>query len=84
VLRLAHYQRARVTRQTVSFDVGEFSYTVFDGWEDGRHSAGVSVQRGEGRETTLSCRGQPKGSLVPLKAHLACDTESALNLGGCR
>jgi hypothetical protein len=84
LLRFADYRRAQVTRLTVSFDIGEFSYTVFDGWEEGRRSAGVSVQRNQGRETTLNCRSQPHGSLAPLKAHLACDTESALNLGGCR
>ncbi len=84
LLRYAEYHRPLTNRYTLSFTNDGVEYSVFDFDEDGRSTAGVTVQRGaQGQGLTISCRGRPKGSLVPLKDLVACDRDSALNLGSC-
>jgi hypothetical protein len=83
-LRYAEYHRHLVNRYTLSFDRGEFTYSVFDFDENGENMAGVTVTRkSDGQEFVTRCKGKPRGSLVPLKEHVACDRDSALNLGSC-
>lgn len=83
-LRLAHYQRAQVERTEINFSIGDIDYTVFDDTRGGRRRAGVAVQREGQPEQQLPCRGRISGALLPLKPHLPCDAESALQGGSCR
>lgn len=83
-LLFADYQRYQTDRSQVRFDNGGVEYTVFDGHENGRRSAGVSVQPpGAAVERTLACRGPVRGRLAALKPLLRCDAESALYAGRC-
>lgn len=84
-LLFADYQRYQTDRSQVRFSNGGVEYLVFDGYERGRRSAGVSVQPpGAAVERTLACRGSVRGRLATLKPTLRCDAESALNTGRCR
>lgn len=84
-MRLAQYSRYQVQRVTVAFDNEGVAYTLFDGRENGARQAGVAVLLpGAGSERTFLCRGPVTGALAPLKPHLPCDAESALQGGACR
>jgi hypothetical protein len=83
-LLFADYQRYQTERSQVRFSNAGVEYIVFDGREDGRRTAGVSVQApGAAVERTLACRGPVRGRLAALKTVLRCDAESALNTGRC-
>lgn len=81
--RLAHYSRSQVERLELAFDIGTYTYSLFDYTEAGRRSAGVRVSTESGQETVLNCRGKVTSRLLQLKGKVACDTDSALNLGSC-
>lgn len=84
-MRFAQYSRYQVDRTTVAFERDGVGYTVFDGTEGRKRSAGVEVLLpGATSERTFRCRGPVTGGLLGLKPHLPCDAESALQGGTCR
>ncbi len=81
--RLAHYFRYQVDRPELSFDNGEFTYTVFDyydGTENPPYARGVRVSPldGKGKEVELRCSGKITSSLNNLEGIVSCDEENAL------
>ena len=82
--RYAHYARFQTDRAEVSFHHADTDYAVFDYNENGRRSAGVQVTTANGKELQVRCAGAIRGNLDGLGQILQCDTDSALNLGGCR
>ena len=78
--RYAHYSRYQVDRTEVSFNLGQYSYSVFsyfDGEEKPGTRQGVRVLRGK-NESVLSCRAEAATDFSVLEAAVPCDGESAL------
>jgi hypothetical protein len=83
-LRYAEYHRHLVNRYTLSFDSGDFAYSIFDFDEGNLNEAGVIVRRKtDDKEFVTRCLGKAHGNLTVLKQYVACDKDSALNLGSC-
>ncbi len=82
--RLAQYGRAQVQRNTVRFEREGVGYLVFDFQEGTQREAGVEITLpGTTTEKRLSCREPVQAQLERLKGRLACDSDSALQLGRC-
>jgi hypothetical protein len=82
-LRFAHYSRPVTDRIEISFSTGGVHYSVFDYSEGRKHTAGVRATKAGGKEVTIACKGPIVSRLGALRKVLPCDTDSALNLGGC-
>lgn len=82
--RHAHYSRYQTDRFEVSFSIGQFTYSVFDYYEESekvKERRGVHVSPGEGAaatEITLSCVGPVTARLHKLEDIVPCDAENAL------
>jgi hypothetical protein len=82
--RYAHYSRYQVDRTEITFNVGEYSYSVFsyyDGEVRPSTSEGVRVSRGK-KESALSCVGGASANFTGLESAVPCDSENALAM--CR
>ena len=81
------YTRYQVNRFSVSFSVGNYTYTVFDNhdgeMEPPTHEVGVAIERSGDRRRELLCRGSGSGNLRELQSIVPCDKDDALNMGGC-
>jgi hypothetical protein len=78
--RYAHYFRYKVDGTEITFNVGEYSYTVFAYYEDEERpstSEGVHVSRAQ-KVRTLKCLEKAKVDFAPIEAAVPCDTESKL------
>lgn len=84
-LRYAEYFRLDTQRTEVSFEIGGYRYSLFDGAEHDQRSAGVSVEATQtgGRSAEWRCTGPIHGDLQQLKSMLPCDADSALQMGAC-
>jgi hypothetical protein len=82
-LKFARYSRHRTERIEIAFLIQSVRYSVFDYAEHGRRSAGVRVTRPGKPEITIPCARDIQSALVRLEPKLACDSESALNMGAC-
>jgi hypothetical protein len=82
-LRFAHYARPATDRIEISFSAGGADYSVFDYSEGKKRTAGVRATLASGKEVTIACKGPIVSRLGALEKILPCDTDSALNLGGC-
>ena len=81
--RFAHYSRYQVERAELSFDSGNFSYTIFDyyeGEEKPPYMRGVRVspKDGKGKDIELQCSGKVISSLTKVEGVVPCDKENAL------
>ena len=78
--RYAHYFRAQVDRTEISFEIGEYAYTVFSYYDAGQKPAtSEGVRVGHGRsETMLICRDPASANFAPLEPVVPCDEENAL------
>lgn len=82
--QLARYGRAGVERTTVRFERNGVSYLLFDFHEGSRRLAGVDVTLpGAATEKRSACRAPIRSKLRELAGRMACDRESALQLGNC-
>jgi hypothetical protein len=81
---LTHYFRYQTDHYEVSFSSKDTRYVVFDRYEEGTRTAGVSMTLANGEEKEIACKGRPSVTrLAQLKDKLPCDRESALSLGSC-
>jgi hypothetical protein len=84
--KYAHYFRPQTDYWELRFTNNDVSYTLFERWADGKKSAGVEVKLAtdkDGTEKQITCVGRFVSKLEVLKTIVPCDTDSALNLGGC-
>jgi len=82
--QLARYSRAGVERTTVRFERNGVSYLLFDFQEGSRRIAGVDVTLpGAATEQRNACRSPIESHLRRLAGRMACDRDSALQLGNC-
>jgi hypothetical protein len=82
--KYAHYSRSETQRTEVTFDIGQFTYTIFDYDEERENppvSRGVRVTTaGSGAgESTLNCKAAATSKLQQLEGKVPCDAESALS-----
>ncbi len=85
--RFAHYFRYQTERITLSFNVGNYQYTVFDyyeGEEEPSYGRGVVVDdtRHDKEVVSLMCRDEVITTIRDLNELVPCDKESAL--ANCR
>lgn len=82
--QLARYGRAGVERTTVRFEREGVSYLLFDFQEGSRRLVGVDVTLpGTSTERRTACRVPIQSHLRRLAGRMACDRDSALQLGNC-
>lgn len=81
--RFAHYFRYQTDRITLSFNIGNYQYTVFDyyeGEEQPPYRRGIDVYdtRQDKQVVSLICRDEVITTIRDLNKLVPCDTESAL------
>lgn len=83
--RYAHYFRAQVDRSEITFDNGDYRYTLFDYYEGDVKpvikASGIRVKRlaAGDRDIELKCAGTPAHHLGTLESVIARDPDNPLN-----
>jgi hypothetical protein len=79
----SHYFRAQTDRTELSFENGDYTYSVFDLYEEDskpKSSSGVSISRGKTREEIeLSCAKSVIAHWYLIDGAVPCDEENALS-----
>lgn len=80
--RYAHYSRFQTERYEATFSLGNYSYAVFDYYEEEekiRYFRGVRVVNTHTQlESIFACRGKIVSNLHRLDGKVPCDAENAL------
>ena len=82
--RFYHYVRPQVSRVGLTFQSGDYEYTVYDHYEGdiepAEKSTGVSVTKtGTSNYSDISCTGEIVNKLIDLEKFVPCDPENALS-----
>jgi len=87
MFRYAHYFRPQVDRFSVSFAIGDYTYTVFKNYEGDIepkvNEAGVQLTLPGQVDHELPCVGLGNGNLHELESIVPCDKDDALNMAEC-
>src|SRR5262249_10422758 len=85
--RFAHYFRYQVDQTEVTFNNGDYAYTIFQYYEGDtgkiERSSGVSVEGKDSNMQQILCNEPPLSHLSDLQEVLPCDKDSPLNLDNC-
>lgn len=82
--QLARYSRPGVERTTVRFERQGVGYMLFDFQDGARRQLGVDVTLpGATTGRRIACHAPARSHLQRLQGRMACDSESALQLGNC-
>jgi hypothetical protein len=82
-IKHAHYARADVDLQELSFTRGDTEYTVFDRSEGRARTSGVEVTHSNGKSTRIRCAKPLHSEMESLQRILKCDPNNALSGGNC-